>query len=550
MTLLGLWLDGYYEIIMLAQFAVKATLVLAAAGAAAALMKNASAATRHWVWSLAFYLLLLLPSAGIFVPALHLDLTSGYPSHFTSLLKEPLGTPPTGNLVDTGKQEAGSINNISGQNHQGPISLAIALWGIWLVGSILSFSRTLIGMTGSVWLSFTGVPPEDEKWFHLLERCKSLLRIKRPVRIVMSEYVQVPVTFGVVRPAILIPKMADRWPEDQRRTIILHELAHIKRLDHFSNLAARVACSLYWFNPLVWIAARRLYLEREHACDDLVLEIGIENHEYAGQLLEIARSLNNRAQFAPGLNAIMHRTQLNDRMKHILSKKIRRHGLTGKLLFSTLAAALLVALPLSAIQVPTDYELSIRLRSFVSWAAEYRLSGQDIDYEQVSNAISEFGGQPVAADLIPMLNDDMPISIKMAALWTLGKTGSKSAFYPVLNVLTESDARLRSAAMFALHGIACDPAFVAITISLKDPDSGVRAIAAKMLEDLTHKPVNKPVIKVLAEYGSGYPEVFRRTLGPIEDRTAVEFLVLSLSDKDPVVRSFAKNTLLKIDRYL
>src|SRR5437773_4151546 len=61
-------------------------------------------------------------------------------------------------------------------------------------------------------------------------------------------------------------------------------------------MISRMVCAFYWFNPLVWVAARRMCIERERACDDLVLNGGCKASEYAGHLVEIARGFRRAPQ--------------------------------------------------------------------------------------------------------------------------------------------------------------------------------------------------------------------------------------------------------------
>jgi len=99
-----------------------------------------------------------------------------------------------------------------------------------------------------------------------------------------------PLTWGILRPVVLLPEGAREWPPARLRSVLLHELVHVERLDLLAQAIAQAACCLYWFHPLAWMAARQLRKERERACDDLVLSAGARPVTYADQLLEIARS--------------------------------------------------------------------------------------------------------------------------------------------------------------------------------------------------------------------------------------------------------------------
>ena len=122
-----------------------------------------------------------------------------------------------------------------------------------------------------------------------------------------------PMAFGTRRPSILIPAIADTWPDDRRRAVVLHELAHVARYDCLTQTLAFAACAMYWFHPAVWWVARRLRIERELACDDRVIAAGTQPREYAGHLLEIAYSFGGHR--APALAVSMARPrQLEGRM--------------------------------------------------------------------------------------------------------------------------------------------------------------------------------------------------------------------------------------------
>ena len=87
---------------------------------------------------------------------------------------------------------------------------------------------------------------------------------KRPVSIRQSGSVTVPMVWGLFRPVILLPADADEWEPDQQRAVLLHELAHIQRQDWLMQTMAQITCAMYWFNPLVWFAMRRMRAGRRN----------------------------------------------------------------------------------------------------------------------------------------------------------------------------------------------------------------------------------------------------------------------------------------------
>ena len=115
--------------------------------------------------------------------------------------------------------------------------------------------------------------------------------IRGTVDLLLHEEVGSPATCGFVRPAILFPVDAQEWADEELRSAMVHELERMRRADSIVHLMARVACAVYWFHPLAWIAWRHLCLEAEHACDDAVLQ-GAERTRYAQQLVGLAPRLS------------------------------------------------------------------------------------------------------------------------------------------------------------------------------------------------------------------------------------------------------------------
>src|SRR5690606_23105348 len=123
-------------------------------------------------------------------------------------------------------------------------------------------------------------PVFDRDWQELKERLCFGMDLDRPVRLLRSNRLAVPIARGIFNPVVLLPADADAWDEDRREVVLTHELAHIVRWDCLTQVVAQAALVLHWFNPLAWLAYRRFLLEREHACDDYVLTFGAAAADY------------------------------------------------------------------------------------------------------------------------------------------------------------------------------------------------------------------------------------------------------------------------------
>src|SRR5262249_40957355 len=133
----------------------------------------------------------------------------------------------------------------------------------------------------------------DTPWSELRSELAQRLQLRSRVRLFRSDESVMPMAFtGISSAIVLLPNEADGWPADRRRVVVLHELIHIKRGDLLIQAFSQIICALYWFNPLVWWAARQLRTEQERACDEHVVASGIEASDYAGHLLEIARQFH------------------------------------------------------------------------------------------------------------------------------------------------------------------------------------------------------------------------------------------------------------------
>ena len=134
------------------------------------------------------------------------------------------------------------------------------------------------------------------------------------------------VTWGLARPKVILPSAADAWTDERARVVLSHELAHIRRGDWIVQLSAELLRAFYWFNPLLWVACRRLRLESEHACDDEVMSRGVDGTDYATHLIELARALNQRRHMWFPAPAMARPSSLERRVRAMLNDQSRsRH---------------------------------------------------------------------------------------------------------------------------------------------------------------------------------------------------------------------------------
>ena len=138
------------------------------------------------------------------------------------------------------------------------------------------------------------------------------------------------VTWGLARPKVILPAAAAAWSDARARVVLSHELAHIRRGDWIVQLSAELLRALYWFNPLLWVACRRLRLESEHACDDEVMSRGVEGTDYATHLIELARALNQRRHTWFPAPAMARPSSLERRVRAMLNMQHDRGSISRR----------------------------------------------------------------------------------------------------------------------------------------------------------------------------------------------------------------------------
>ena len=193
---------------------------------------------------------------------------------------------------------------------------------VWLVGICAVFARMIIGLVSARLLVNRCRPVSAGPIVTMASEVRRAMGVSIPVRLVMGDStgrVVVPMAYGFLRPTVLLPDDAGAWPTDRLWVVLLHEMAHVRRGDWNAQTLARCICALYWFHPLVWLAAHRLRVESERACDDLVLSCDIAVPDYATHLLEIVQRLSTARRIWTGTVAMAHKSELKERLQAILA---------------------------------------------------------------------------------------------------------------------------------------------------------------------------------------------------------------------------------------
>ncbi len=166
------------------------------------------------------------------------------------------------------------------------------VFAVWLLVRALRNRRVVAG-AGEVNAFFSDI----------LTYCSECMGVETTVRLKVSDEIQAPGVCGLFRPVILLPMNISPFLNSRHlRTILLHELGHIRRYDLWFKAAQTLLCSLYFYNPLLWLITGYVRRIREQAVDETVLAAMAGRAKwYPETLLSIARRLLGRPALGLGL---------------------------------------------------------------------------------------------------------------------------------------------------------------------------------------------------------------------------------------------------------
>ena len=518
---------------------LKSTLIVSLVFALSFLLRKASAASRHFLWTLCFIALLALPLASylsvvdsswrIPVPVLSppaelAAAPSEAPRPAPTLLPEPSGS------------EASAPTEGAAPGATPPV------WQIaWILGGSLLTVRLMAGLFSSYRTGRRAPAMLEDRWLELLEETKDKIGIRHDVQLALTASSAMPITLGVFRPTILLPESSESYSEPRRSAVLLHELAHVRRHDCLTQLVSQVACALFWWHPLVWIGARQMRSLSERASDDLVIDAGTRPSEYAHDLLDMARGLNLRGAAAPLASVTMaHRSRLEERLLAILDDGMVRGSVHPRVALPSALFGLGILLSVG-LAIPTAARAPQPAASAQQEAPETAAAlpeQQTEENEAQEQEQSEMSRR--AREVLAEALDDPSASVREQALHALVRLRDESTVPYLEDALESGSAEMREQAAWGLGMMRRKEAAGSLAGALTDEVDNVREQAAWALGMIRSEDAVAALGTALTDdASSNVREQSAWALGMIKDVSATDALVSALRDDNANVRSQA-----------
>jgi TonB family protein len=325
---------------------IKSSLVLFVTFAAAWLLRRSSAATRHFVVAAGLTCAALSPALALVVPAWRVELPMPAAARAPSVVVAH-NQGSTAAVVNS--QPVVVAPAVPAENRAWlPAFTANQVLMVWVVGVGVAFVSLLAGFARLGWIARRAERATHQGWLDVLSNVAARHGLTRAPRLLQSRHPSLLVTWGAVWPTVLLPMSAPEWTRDRMRVVLDHELAHIARHDWVMQVAAEFLRCVYWFNPLVWVACRRLRQESEQACDDRVLGMGHAGPAYAAHLLELARAFRSSDRVWIPAAAIARPSSLERRVAAMLTSNVNRQPVSPRTALAAVFLFLVVTLPIAS----------------------------------------------------------------------------------------------------------------------------------------------------------------------------------------------------------
>ncbi|MBL7698931.1 MAG: M48 family metalloprotease [Chitinophagaceae bacterium] len=202
------------------------------------------------------------------------------------------------------------------------------LIAVWFIIFCFKWLRLTLGLNYIKRIARFESSAADYNWLHKLSELKRKLGINRPVQLLKSYMINTPVVTGYFRPVIIVPvSLFSNIPPDLVESILLHELAHIRRRDYLVNMLQSIAETIFFFNPFILKISSLMKDERENCCDALAVDVVKSKVSYVEALVAFGE-YSNKAQTAVAFAG--RKNYLLQRVKRILYNQNKKPGVMEK----------------------------------------------------------------------------------------------------------------------------------------------------------------------------------------------------------------------------
>ena len=324
----------------------RSSAVLAVALVACRLLTRRSAAVRHALLAGAIFIAGAVGPLGSVLPAWRL------PVPIAASASPHAAVPPRVGPIDATVPVSNDAVRSNGASHGASIAWASrSIAAVWVIGLGVFFVRLRLSYARLNGLVRRARHIGDGRWTVAVRTAAFAAGVRRPVTILETDAAHVLATWGITRPHILVPTHARDWPMDRIHAVLSHEMAHVARGDWLVQSAADLVLVAFWFNPLAWLAARRLRVESERACDDAVLRQGIPAADYAAHLVAVARACRIPTSSSTTPLPVAGQTDLQTRIEAMLNSPSPSQALSRRSVALLVVSFVALAAPLSALRL-------------------------------------------------------------------------------------------------------------------------------------------------------------------------------------------------------
>ena len=451
---------------LLISFAVKSLLISGVTLGLLHLLRDRSASERSMVAHVGLLALFLLPLATMFLPKLVIEapLLSAQPA-------APVLSAPA---VASDALVAGAL-----ASPQVADSESLSLWPLlYGIPVALLLGITLLAVLRLLALRAKASVLVEPSWLGALAHAQRRMDFKHGTALLTSSELKSPISWGVLRPVILLNEEALEARGDAE-AIIAHELAHVRGLDWAKLLLARIVTALYWFNPLAWLLAREAHQLREETADDAVLAADVANTDYAQLLVGVARHdcnglLLGAHGVAPGKGSLARR------VRRVLDGGLPRTPAARGFAAGIALGVIGTATPLAAVTLvpasnsdgsrPVYVASSDPQASLPSLVAGSMIGAGDVVAEQVHAALGDPASERKASKVIADAGPRPELNPRIRAEQSMDAAIERAIAAKTFGVTDEYAAQIRSAApglkfddedLIGLRAVGVTPAWLA-----------------------------------------------------------------------------------------